>query len=220
MCCSAACAAPAATVTMTTIRMPIRASADEFAAAAYRFGHSQVGQNLTIVDSDGTQRQITLFDAFLNPSNDPSVFTAPLNVLQSFGYNPQPGFAQLGAASILEESSVRRPEEVDVNIVNAVRNDLVRQPTDLFSFNVARGRDVGLGTLNQTRADLLASANPYVREAISYAGDLSPYTSWEDFQARNGLSDSLIDQFKIAYPDLVLTTPEENRCVSGRKSRH
>lgn len=181
----------------------------EFAAAAYRFGHSQVGQTLSILDANGNPTSVALFDAFLNPSNDPSVFTSPFSVLQSFGYNPQPGYAQMGAASILGGIIRQAAEEVDVNVVNAVRNDLVRQPADLFAFNVARGRDVGLGTLNQVRADLLASTSPYVREAVSFAGDLRPYTSWQDFQARNSLSNDEIAQFQAAYPDLVLTTPEE-----------
>lgn len=75
---------------------------------------------------------------------------------------------------------------------------------DVFAFDVAREWDVGLGSMNQIRADLLASRDPYVKEAVSFAGDLTPYSSWEDFQARNNLSDTVIAQFKQAYPDLVL----------------
>ncbi|TKD50759.1 peroxidase family protein [Sphingomonas baiyangensis] len=180
----------------------------EFAAAAYRFGHSQIGDTLRILNNDGSTRDITLFDAFLNPSNAPEVFTLPLATLQAYGYNPQPGYAQIGANAVIGGIVRQAAEEVDVNVVDAVRNDLVRQPADLFAFNVARGRDVGLGTLNQVRAALDASTNPYVAEAVSHAGDLSPYLSWEDFQARNGLSDTLIAQFRAAYPDLVLSTPE------------
>ncbi len=74
---------------------------------------------------------------------------------------------------------------------------------------MARGRDVGLGTLNQIRTDLAASQNRFITEAVSYAGDMSAYTSWEDFQERNGLSDVIIAQFKLAYPDLVLNTQAE-----------
>ncbi|KQT13242.1 hypothetical protein ASG40_19815 [Methylobacterium sp. Leaf399] len=177
----------------------------EFASAVYRVGHSLIGETLTVMGPDGQPRQVALFDAFLNPSNDASVFTAPLPP----GYVPQPGYAQLGANAILAGVATQPAEEVDFNIVDAVRNDLVRISADLFAFNVARGRDVGLGSLNQVRADLMASADPYIHEAVGYAGDLRPYASWEDFQARNGLSATVIAQFKQAYPDLVLATPAE-----------
>jgi Ca2+-binding RTX toxin-like protein len=177
----------------------------EFASAVYRVGHSLIGQTMTVLDENGQPKQVALFDAFLNPSNDPSVFTGTLPP----GYVPQPGYAQLGVGSILGGIATQQAEEVDFNIVDAVRNDLVRINADLFSFNVARGRDVGLGTLNQVRADLKASGSPYIREAIGFAGNMDPYASWEDFQARNGLSASVIAQMKQAYPDLVLDTPEE-----------
>ncbi len=128
------------------------------------------------------------------------MFTGPLPP----GYVPQPGYEQLGVNSILGGIITQQAEEVDFNIVDAVRNDLVRINADLFAFNVARGWDVGLGTLNQVRMDLAASQDPYVSAARGFAGDMSAYTSWEDFQARNGLSQVVIDQFRQAYPDLVL----------------
>jgi Ca2+-binding RTX toxin-like protein len=186
----------------------------EFAAASYRFGHSIVTQTVQVVDANGQITDIALFDAFLNPTNDGQFQfngqPVDLQTLAQFGYVPQPGYEQLGAGAILKGISQQAAEEADVNVVDALRNDLVRMSADLFAFNVARGRDVGLGTLNQVRISLQNSDSPYVREAIdTWAGNVSPYTSWEDFQARNNLSDSLIAQFKEAYPDLVLTTPEE-----------
>ena len=177
----------------------------EFAAAVYRVGHSLIGQTVRVMGEDGQPIEVPLFDAFLNPTNDPAAFTGPLPP----GYVPQPGYAQHGTAAILAGAATQVAEEVDFNIVDAVRNDLVRINADLFSFNVARGWDVGLGTLNQVRADLAASDSPYIAQAVGYAGDLSPYTSWEDFQTRNGLSDAVIAQFQAAYPDLVLSTPED-----------
>ncbi|KQP33801.1 hypothetical protein ASF49_08010 [Methylobacterium sp. Leaf104] len=178
---------------------------EEFASAVYRVGHSLIGQTLTVMGADGQPHQVQLVDAFLNPTNDPGAFTAPLPP----GYVPQPGYAQLGANAILAGVATQPAEAVDFNIVDAVRNDLVRINADLFAFNVARGRDVGLGTLNQVRADLMASTDPYVHEAVGYAGNLTPYASWADFQARNGLSDAVIAQFQQAYPDLVLATSEQ-----------
>jgi len=176
----------------------------EFAAAVYRVGHSLIGQTMTVLDANGQPMDVQLFDAFLNPSNDADVFTGPLPT----GYVPQPGYEQLGVKSILGGIVTQPAEAVDFNIVDAVRNDLVRINADLFSFNVARAWDVGLGTLNQIRMDLQASTDPYIQEAISHAGDLTPYASWTDFQTRNGLSNAVIQQFMQAYPDLVLTTGE------------
>ncbi|WP_223217093.1 peroxidase family protein, partial [Rhizobium cauense] len=182
----------------------------EFAAAAFRFGHSLIGQTMTVLDENGQPQQVQLFDAFLNPSNDPSVFTQPIPVLNQYGYFPQPGYAQHGVGSIIGGTLTQPAEDVDFNIVDAVRDNLVRISADLFAFNVARGWDLGLGTLNQIRADLAASNNPYVVEAVGFAGgNLNPYTSWQDFQMRNGLSNAVIAQFMQAYPDLVLDTPEK-----------
>lgn len=175
----------------------------EFAAAAFRFGHSLIGQTVTVIDANGQPKQVSLVDVFLNPTNDASAFPNPLPP----GYVPQPGYAQYGVGAILQGVAAQPAEDVDFNIVDAVRNDLVRIQADLFSFNLARGRDVGLGTLNQIRNDLAASTNSYVREAVGFAGNMSAYQSWEDFQQRNGLSDAVIAQFKQAYPDLVLDTP-------------
>ncbi|MFG1375891.1 peroxidase family protein [Xanthobacter autotrophicus] len=177
----------------------------EFAAAAYRFGHSLIGQTLTVLDANGQPKQVALFDAFLNPTNDASAFTTDPTAY----YTPQPGYEQLGVNAILGGIVSQPAEAVDFNIVDAVRNDLVRLNADLFSFNLARGRDVGLGTLNQVRMDLAASDDPYVQEAVGFAGAMTAYASWEDFQQRNGLSDTVIAQFKAAYPDLVLDTAED-----------
>ena len=187
----------------------------EFAAAAYRFGHSLVTQTVQVMNAAGEISDVTLFDAFLNPTVTgnfqlPDGTPTTAEALAQMGYVPQPGYAQLGVSSILAGISQQTAEEVDVNIVDAIRNDLSRISADLFSFNVARGRDLGLGTLNQVRMSLNTSQDTYVREAIDrWAGDLSAYSSWEDFQARNNLSDTLIEKLKVAYPDLVLGSSEE-----------
>jgi Ca2+-binding RTX toxin-like protein len=179
----------------------------EFAGAAYRFGHSLIGDTLTVLDANGDPTNVQLYDAFLNPGND-GEFVLPIEQLRAMGYDPQPGYRQLGAGAVIGGTIAQAAAEVDTQIVDAVRNDLVRISADLFSLNLLRGRDIGLGTMNQVRAELAASDDPYVREAVGYAGDLSPYASWEDFQARNNLTDELIAKFRLAYPDLVLQTPK------------
>ncbi|MBY0381690.1 MAG: calcium-binding protein [Xanthobacteraceae bacterium] len=176
----------------------------EFATAAYRFGHSLINQTMTVLDAQGHPTSVALFDAFLNPTNDTSAFP----VDPSAFYTPKPGYEQLGINGILGGGVTQAAEEVDVNIVDAVRNDLVRISADVFAFDVAREWDVGIGSMNQIRGDLMASTDPYVHEAVGFAGDLTPYASWEDFQARNNLSDAVINQFRQAYPDLVLAAED------------
>jgi hypothetical protein len=194
----------------------------EFQAIAYRLGHTQIPNDLWVLDQNGVAQPTPLLDLFLNPTNDPSAFivdhdrnpaTAPLTgeaalaVLAQMGYLPKPGYAQLGTGAILGGIARQPAEEVDGQMVDAVRNELVRVRADLFSANVARGWDLGMGTLNQIKVGLLASTSSYVQEAISYVGadSLHPYSSWDDFQSRNTLSDAVINQFKAAYPDLVLS---------------
>mgnify|MGYP002775038229 CR=1 FL=1 len=192
----------------------------EFAAAVYRIGHSLIGDTITVKGDDGQNYSVNLFDAFLNPSND--VFTPEqLIQLQAMGYDPQPGYEQLGTGAILAGIVEQPAEEVDFNIVDAVRNDLVRIRADLFAFNVARGRDVGLGTLNQVKASLQNSTDPYVKFAVGFlsanGGSVNPYSSWQDFQTRNGLTDIVIAQFMAAYPDLVLRADQINafKAING-----
>jgi methionine-rich copper-binding protein CopC len=176
----------------------------EFAANAFRFGHSGVPNLVRLITPAGAGQDVPLFDVFLNPTNQ-GQFTAPLPP----GYVPQPGYSEIGAATILRGIANQPSERIDPQVVNALRNDLVRNPADLFSFNVQRGRDLGLGSLNQLRIQLTASTDPYVREAVERAGGpLTPYTSWEDFQARNGLSAADINKLRLAYPDLVLQPAE------------
>ncbi len=175
----------------------------EFAAAAYRFGHSLVSQTVQIIDSTGNIANVSLFDAFLNPGNT-GEFASALPP----GYTPQPGYQQYGAGAILNGIAQQASEEVDTQVVDAIRNDLVRISADLFAFNVARGRDLGIGTLNQVREMLRTSTNRYVQEAVKFAGNLTPYASWEDFQQRNGLADTVMAKLRAAYPDLVLETSE------------
>ena len=176
----------------------------EFAANAFRFGHSGVPELVRLITPAGSSQEVRLFDVFLNPTSK-GQFTGPLPA----GYVPQPGYSEHGVATILRGIANQASERIDAQVVNALRNDLVRNPADLFSFNVQRGRDLGLGSLNQLRIQLSASTDPYVREAVERAGGpLTPYTSWENFQDRNGLSNADITKLRRAYPDLVLQPAE------------
>ncbi len=142
----------------------------EFAQAAYRFGHSMLNETVSYVDADGTTRQISLVDAFLKPET----------------------LVGIGIDALLLGAATTPHQAIDVDIVNALRNQLVGRPLDLAALNIFRGRDVGIPPFNAVREQLYAKTGD---------ASLRPYTGWADFQARNGLSNEALQQLKTAYPD-------------------
>lgn len=109
---------------------------NEFATAAYRFGHSMLSGNLNLVDdADTLQGQLPLRDAFFNP-----------DFLTSDASNL--GLLLKGLAST-------RAQEIDAKVVDDVRDFLFGPPgaggLDLASLNIQRGRDHGLPDYNTLR---------------------------------------------------------------------
>lgn len=107
-----------------------------FAAASYRFGHSMVPPELLRLQADGAAigaGPLPLRDAFFAP-----------DVLRRDGVEP-----------LLRGLAVQRPQEIDVFVVDDLRNFLFGFPTaggmDLVTLNIQRGRDHGLPTYNGAR---------------------------------------------------------------------
>ena len=99
---------------------------DEFAAAAYRIGHTTLTDELLVADGDA----IPLADAFFRP-----------DLVSSMGID-----------GILEGLTLQSMQEVDSQIVDAVRNFLDDGPGfDLAAINIQRGRDQGLPDYNTLR---------------------------------------------------------------------
>ncbi len=120
----------------------------EFAGAAFRFGHSIVSGDTERLDNDGNvagPAEIPLRDAFFMAPDD----------FNAFG----------GADGFLRHLAAEASQTMDVRIVEDLRNFLFDPPVgmDLAAINIQRGRDLGLGTLNETRKDL----------------GLKPYTTFE-----------------------------------------
>jgi peroxidase len=118
----------------------------EFSTAAFRIGHSQVSDTQEGIDNNGnTVFTESLADSFFNtPANDVCNGINPL--LRSLGVD----FAQA----------------TDVYAVSALRNLLFAglvgggiDEMDLIAIDIQREKDVGLGTLNQTRKAL--NMRPY-----------------------------------------------------------
>jgi Ca2+-binding RTX toxin-like protein len=133
----------------------------EFAHVVYRFGHSmltdtvnRLENDLTIID--GQASQATLIEAFLNPQ----MYLAGGATIEAVNANLVRGLTRdLG-------------NEIDEFVVPALQSNLLGLPLDLAALNIARGRDTGVPSLNETRRQLYNDFG---------APDLKPYTSWVDF---------------------------------------
>ncbi len=100
---------------------------NEFTTAAYRIGHTTLPDEL-LIGGDGDS--VSLVDAFFNPQL----------VLDQ------------GIDGLLEGVTLQEMQEVDNQIVDAVRNFLAEGPGfDLAAINIQRGRDHGLPDYNTLR---------------------------------------------------------------------
>lgn len=115
------------------------AIANEFATAAYRFGHTMLSPTLLRLDENLEtipEGDIALRDAFFRPDQ----------------------VASLGIEPYLRGLASQHAQEVDAFVIDDVRNFLFGPPGaggfDLPARNIQRGRDHGLPDFNQVRADL------------------------------------------------------------------
>ena len=136
----------------------------EYAQAAFRFGHSTMRETIDYLDPDGgitgKVMSLALEQAFLNPQL----------------------YADTGAAAIAMGLTHQQMNEIDELLTPAMNQGLLGQPLDLAAINIARGRDVGLPTLND------------FREAVG----LTRYSSWADFGNHMVHPESLVN-FIAAY---------------------
>lgn len=161
---------------------------EEFAGAAFRFGHSIVSANLEKTDEQGTEigEAVTLKEGFFQ---NPSGFTA-----------------DGGVDGLLRHLTNDLSNALDVHIVDDLRNFLFGPAAglDLASINLQRGRDLGLGTLNETRIAL--GLKPYTSfpaitsDAATAAalkaayGDVNKVELWIGGLAENHLAGAMVGQ--------------------------
>lgn len=112
---------------------------NEFATAAFRFGHSLLPGTVRRVGADGETAEsgdLELADAFFDPT-----------IVEEDGID-----------NLLRGLASQRCQELDGKIVDALRNFLFGAPgsggLDLASLNIQRGRDHGLPSYNQARVAL------------------------------------------------------------------
>ncbi len=80
--------------------------------------------------------------------------------------------------------------QIDEFVTSALRNNLLGLPLDLATINLARGRDTGVPSLNEARAQFY--------EATNQNSLLKPYESWVDFAGHLKNEASIIN-FIAAY---------------------
>jgi Animal haem peroxidase/RTX calcium-binding nonapeptide repeat (4 copies) len=135
-----------------------------YSQGAFRFGHSTLRETIDTLDPNGdmTGRVMSyaLEQAFLNPGL----------------------FADLGATSIVMGMTRQVMNDIDEFVTPALQQGLLGLPLDLAAINIARGRDVGLPTLNHAREQL----------------GLTVYTSWNEFAQNMYHQESLVN-FIAAY---------------------
>ena len=158
----------------------------EFAHTVYRFGHSMLTGTVDRLENDLSTNaddadQATLLAAFLNPQ----MYMGSGLTLDEVNANLVRGLTRdVGS-------------EIDEFIVQDVRSNLLGLPLDLAALNIARGRDTGIPSLNETRQQLYDAG----------ALDLVPYTGWSDF-AQNIKNSLSIVNFIAAYgTHASLTSP-------------
>ena len=172
----------------------------DYSQVAFRFGHSQLRESIDALDPNGSLiaavTHYSLESAFLNPNS----------------------FATVGPAAIAEGMTRQVANEIDEIVTPALQKKLLGQPQDLAAINIARGRDLGMPTLNKLRTSLSGGiqadldalrlkiiANPNdvslrqtIDKTISLQVSLTPYTSWTDFGNNLQNPDSL-NNFLAAY---------------------
>ncbi|MEJ5989219.1 peroxidase family protein [Ramlibacter sp. PS3R-8] len=135
----------------------------EFAHVVYRFGHSMLTETVDRFDADFNMvhgdKQLGLIAAFLNPLE----FTAS-------GGGGADNDTE-AASTIIRGLTRQVGNEIDEFVTEALRNNLLGLPLDLPAINMVRGRDAGVPTLNQSRAEFYAMTGD---------ANLKPYTSWAD----------------------------------------
>jgi Ca2+-binding RTX toxin-like protein len=131
------------------------AISSEFANAVYRFGHSMLTDNI----DQGT----------FNPAT--GLYTATVSTPLLNNFLAPSLYTPTTAGSIALGMTRQVGNEIDEWVTDVLRNALVGQKLDLAALNIVRGRDSGIPSWNDVRADLFAQTG---------MSSLAPFQSWDE----------------------------------------
>ena len=114
--------------------------------------------------------------------------------------------ADIAAGAIIRGMTRQVGNEIDEFVTSALRNNLLGLPLDLATINLARGRDTGVPSLNEARAQFYEATNQDVL--------LKPYESWVDFAGHLKHEASIIN-FIAAYGTHALITGADT--IEGKR---
>ena len=158
----------------------------EFAGAAFRFGHSIVSDGIEATDNFGD-------------------VTSEQTLAKSFFQTPEVFKAQ-GADGLLRHLTNDLANPLDTQIVDGLRNFLVDggPKIDLAAINITRAHDMGLGSLNETRVALglrahkvfaSISSDPATQVALKSAyGTVDKVDLWTGGLAEDHKRDGVVGQ--------------------------
>ncbi len=168
--------------------------ANEFANAAYRFGHTMLSPQIMRVDDSGEE-----------------ISEGPLPIRDAF-FNPDRVISEGGIEPILLGLSVQAMQDVDVFIVDDLRNFLFGNPGeggfDLAALNIQRGRDHGLPDYNTIRvsmglarkagfADITSDVELQQKLATAY-GDVDLIDPWVGGLAEDHVEGAMVGELILA----------------------
>jgi peroxidase len=139
--------------------------ANEFSTALFRIAHSQLDNEVDLLNNNGTEvpgGSVDLAQAFFNPT-----LINPAGVTDPFS-----GHTSTDIDAILKGAASGNAQEVDLLAVRDIRNLLFGPPgaggSDLIARDIQRGRDHGLADYNSMRA---AYGLPRVTSFAQITGD-------------------------------------------------
>jgi peroxidase len=169
--------------------------ANIFSTAAYRLGHTLLSPTLLRLDDDGR----------------PSA-SGPLSLRDAFFNAVPPLLLAEGIAPLLHGLTAQRAQEMDVHVIDDVRNFLFGPPgaggLDLVSLNLQRGRDHGLPDYATVRADYGLSrpehfsditSDPVLAAALEAVyGDVGDVDAFAGMLAEDHMDDAMVGETLMA----------------------
>ena len=178
--------------------------ATEFSTAAYRFGHSMLGNDIEFLDNDGEEIRdaMDLRDSFFNP-----------HILDETDIDP-----------VLKYLASDNSQEIDTKVVDDVRNFLFGEPGqggfDLASLNIQRGRDHGLPDYNTVRVAYglprVTSFNQITSDPMLQSKLQSLYGSVDNIDLWvGGLSEDHLPRLQFGLTDTTIIVNQFTRLRDG-----